>query len=102
MDARVDPSSGLDRLVRHGRGSPVSWGQWLALTGVILFVGWGIVFAIIERRAHTHKLHYSDGCAKPFFDRAFRSDGSRKNIIPRPGDGEIDDLEHLLEHRKHP
>lgn len=31
---------------------------------------------------------------------ATRTDGSWKNIIPRRGDGEIDDLEHLLEHKR--
>jgi hypothetical protein len=62
------------------------------------FVLWGVVVIVLERRAGMLRAHYSDGCAKPFFDRAFRADGSRTNIIPRPGDGEVGDLEHLLEH----
>ncbi|WP_433345301.1 hypothetical protein [Micromonospora sp. CA-111912] len=67
---------------------------------MILLVGWGVTFWVIERQAGTHKARYSDGCAKPFAEKAFRADGSRKNILPRPGDGEVDDLEHLLEHRR--
>jgi hypothetical protein len=59
----------------------------------------GIGFFLLQVRAGTHRRHYSDGCAKPFFDRSVRSDGSHRPIIPRPGDGAIDDLEHLLEHR---
>lgn len=78
----------------------MGWGQWLVVLGLILFVGWGIAFWIMQRRAGSHKFHYSDGCAKPLVEKAFRADGSRKNILPRPGDGEIDDLEHLLGHRK--
>jgi hypothetical protein len=31
---------------------------------------------------------------------AFRADGSRKNLTPKIKDREIDDLEHLVEHRK--
>jgi hypothetical protein len=76
----------------------MSWWQWLIAVAVVIFIGWGIVFWRMERRAGTHKEHYADGCAKPFFEKPIRADGSRKNIIPRPGDGEIDDLEHLLEH----
>ncbi|WP_436523374.1 hypothetical protein [Actinoplanes sp. HUAS TT8] len=78
----------------------MSWLQWLLLVGAVIFVGWGAVFWILERRAGAHKQHFSDGCAKPFFEQATRSDGSRKNIIPRPGDGDIEDLEHLLEHKR--
>jgi hypothetical protein len=76
----------------------VTWWQWLIAIAVVIFVGWGIVFWVLERRAGTHKQHYSDGCAKPLIEGAERADGSLKNIIPRPGDGEIDDLEHLLKH----
>lgn len=78
----------------------MGWVQWLIVVGLILFVGWGIIFWIMQRRAGSHKAHYSDGCAKPLVEKAYRADGSRKSILPRPGDGEVDDLEHLLEHRK--
>ncbi|MFG3418111.1 hypothetical protein [Micromonospora sp. NPDC048063] len=78
----------------------MGWVQWLIVVGLIVFVGWGIVFWIMQRRAGSHKSHYSDGCAKPLVEKAFRADGSPKNILPRPGDGEVDDLEHLLEHRR--
>jgi hypothetical protein len=82
------------------RSSAVAWWHWLIVLGGVLFVGWGAIFWIMERRAGTNNLHYSDGCAKPIVETSMRSDGSRKNIIPRPGDGEVEDLEHLLEHRK--
>lgn len=78
----------------------MNWWQWLLLAGAVVFVGWGITFWHLERRAGAHKQHFSDGCAKPFVEQATRADGSRKNIIPRPGDGEVDDLEHLLEHKR--
>lgn len=78
----------------------MGWVQWLLVVGLIFFAGWGAIFWTMERRAGSHKLHYSDGCPKPLAENALRADGSRKSIIPRPGDGEVDDLEHLLEHRK--
>lgn len=80
----------------------MGWAQWLIIGGVVVFVVWGAVFWIIAHRADTHRLYYSDGCAKPIVEKAFRTDGSRKNIIPKRGDGEVDDLEHLLEHKRHP
>jgi len=73
------------------------WWGWLI---VAVLVGWGAVFWLIECRAGTHRRHYSDGCPKPIVDNASRADGSWKRIIPRRGDGEIDDLEHLLEHQR--
>lgn len=54
------------------------------------------VWFVLDYRAGTHRRHYSDGCAKPFFDRAHRADGSPKHIFPRRGDGEVEDLEHLM------
>jgi hypothetical protein len=78
----------------------VTWWQWLIAAGVVVFVGWGIGFWMLERRAGTHKSHYSDGCPKPIVEKATRDDGSRKNIIPKPGDGDVDDLEHLLNHKE--
>lgn len=73
--------------------------RWWILAAVGVFLAWGAGFWFLSWRAGTHRLRYSDGCAKPIVDSALRADGSRKNIIPRPGDGEIDDLEHLLEHK---
>jgi hypothetical protein len=71
--------------------------MWWWIGGLVYLLCSG-VWALIEHRAGRSRPHYSDGCAKPFFDRALRADGSRRPIIPRPGDGAIDDLEHLLEH----
>ena len=73
------------------------WWGWLILA---VFVGWNVVFWALTYRARQHREHYSDGCPKPFFEKASRADGSWKNIIPRRGDGEVDDLEHLLEHER--
>jgi hypothetical protein len=78
----------------------VNWWQWLIAASAVVFVGWGIVFWMLERRAGTHKSHYSDGCPKPIVEKTTRDDGSRKNIIPKVGDGEVDDLEHLLSHKE--
>ncbi|MFC4144831.1 hypothetical protein ACFO0M_01045 [Micromonospora mangrovi] len=76
----------------------MGWSQWLIGGGLILVDVWGIAYWIMLRRAGSHKPFYSDGCPKPLVDSPFRADGSRKNILPKPGDGEVDDLEHLLEH----
>lgn len=78
----------------------VGWSQWLTGIGLVLLVGWSIAFRIMQYRAGVHRPYYSDGCPKPLMDSPFRADGSRKNILPRPGDGEVEDLEHLLEHRQ--
>ena len=57
---------------------------------------------VVEYRAGTLRSsltgRYADGCPKPLLDRPVRSDGSRKPIIPRPGDGLIDELEHAFDH----
>ncbi len=78
----------------------MNWWQWLIAVGAIIFIGWGITYWLLERRAGNHKDHYSDGCPKPLIEKATRSDGTLKNIIPRTGDGEVNDLEHLLEHKE--
>jgi hypothetical protein len=78
----------------------MNWWQWLIAVAVVIFVSWGIVFWLLESRAGAHRQQYADGCPKPIIEKAVRADGSRKNIIPRRGDGEIDDLEHLLDHEE--
>jgi hypothetical protein len=70
---------------------------WLIIV-LALFFGSGFVFWLLDQRGGGHPLYYSDGCPRPMTECALRRDGSRKNIIPQPGDSEIDDLEHLLEH----
>jgi hypothetical protein len=77
----------------------MQWWQWSIAAGVLVFIGWGIAFWVLERRAGDHRSHYSDGCVKPIIEKATREDGSFKNIFPRPGDGEVSDLEHLLSHK---
>ncbi len=76
------------------------WWGWLLIAWAALSLG----LAALEVRAGTlrssWRMHWADGCAKPIVQSAFRGDGSPRNIIPRRGDDEVDELEHLLEHRQ--
>jgi hypothetical protein len=67
------------------------WWVWF----IIAWLGLGTIGAIMKQRSGQMNPYYSDGCRRPFLDRAFRLDGTRNRIIPRRGDGEIEDLEHL-------
>jgi len=77
------------------------WWGWVLVS---VFGAWTAAWFALEARAGTLRSSLSgrwkDGCVKPFFERSIRADGSRKPIIPRPGDGEIDELEHQLEHKR--
>jgi hypothetical protein len=71
------------------------WWAW----ALIIWLALGATGAVMKVRSGQMDLYYSDGCRRPFLDRAFRVGGAGDRILPRPGDGEINDLEHLVDDR---
>lgn len=91
-------------LVPEILGSNPGWGAqimpWWAWV-ITVWLSVGAIGAVAKMRSGQMRLYYSDGCRRPFFDRAFRLDGARNNILPRRGDGEVDDLEHIYAGHDH-
>ncbi len=74
---------------------------WWAWALIVAWLTLGTAGAVMKARAGQMDLYYPDGCRRSFFDRAFRIDGEGNHLLPRRGDGALDDLEHLLQHRSH-
>jgi len=73
------------------------WWGWVLVVWLTL----GVSGAIMKVRSGQMDLYYSDGCRRSFIDRAFRIDGEGNHLLPRPGDGEVDNLRHLVHGHPH-
>jgi hypothetical protein len=73
------------------------WWAWV----LIIWLTLGLIGAVMKQRSGQMNPYYSDGCRRPFLDRAFRIDGEGNHLLPRGDDGEIDNLKHLVHGHHH-